>query len=186
MDLTFKQRLFVEHYLGDAKGNGTKAAQMAGYGAPNVAAVAASRLLRNAKIAALVENRVTGAAMSANEVLARLSEHASGDLTDFGTVNADGSFSLDLRRAKRTGRTRLLKKLKVTTKTTTVSRVKGQSTTEVETKVEVELHNPQFALDKLGQYHGLYAAKENGGQPGEHPIAAALRKAAESLEERSD
>ena len=31
MELTTKQQLFIEHYLGEAKGNATQAARMAGY-----------------------------------------------------------------------------------------------------------------------------------------------------------
>lgn len=176
MDLTFKQRLFVGYYLGESQGNATDAARRAGYKHPNVAG---PRLLVNASIRAAVETRLTAHALSSDEVLARLSEHASGDLTDFGTINPDGSFSLDLRRAKKAGRTRLLKKLKVKTRTVTTDQ--GES---VEVQTEIELHSPQFALDRLGQYHGLFAPKEAKAGPDEHPIAKALRKAAESLEER--
>lgn len=50
--LTEKQLAFVEAYLGKAQGNGTKAAQMAGYSPQNytAAAVAAHRLLLNPKV----------------------------------------------------------------------------------------------------------------------------------------
>jgi len=151
VDLSYKQRLFVEYYLGVANGNGTKAAQLAGYGAPNVAAVAAHRLLKNAKIATFISERISAAAISADEVLARLSEHATADLGDFIRIDDEGGFRLDLTRAKRAKRTRVLKKLKVTVKT-----FSGQAGDSTETKSEIELHNPQFALDKLAQYHGLY------------------------------
>lgn len=158
MDLTYRQRLFVEAYLGEANGNGTRAAQMAGFGAPNVAAVAAHRLLRNAKIAALIEQRVASAAMPANEVLARLSEYASADLGNYLSIHDDGTFQVNLSKARKSRRTRAIKKVK--TKTRTVSTDRGD---EVEVQAEIELHNPLFALDKLAQYHGLYAPRSDDG-----------------------
>lgn len=159
MDLTYKQRLFVEAYLGEAGGNATQAARMAGYQWPNKVA---ERLVGKSGIRAAIDARLTSAAMSANEVLARLSEHASADLGDFINVGPDGTPSIDLRRAKRAKRTRVLKKLKVKTKTFTTDR--GES---VEVQSEIELHSPQFALDKLAQYHGLYAPRTDAGKESE-------------------
>ena len=55
--LTSKERAFVRAYLGEAAGNGTKAAIRAGY-AKNSAHVTASQLLRKPKIAAAVATKV--------------------------------------------------------------------------------------------------------------------------------
>ena len=151
MDLTYKQRLFVEFYLGEANGNATEAARRAGYAWPQKVA---ERLVGKSGIRAAIDSRLASAAMSANEILARLSEHASGDLGDYFRVAPDGTPSVDLRKAKRAKRTRVIKKLKVKTKTFTTDH--GES---VEVQTEIELHNPQFALDKLAQFHGLYEAK---------------------------
>lgn len=49
--LTPKQRKFLSAYLADPERKGTKAAELAGYGSPHVAA---SRLLKHAKIIAAV------------------------------------------------------------------------------------------------------------------------------------
>ena len=68
--LTLKQRLFVEAYLGEANGNATKAARIAGYGQPRQAG---SRMLSNVDIRELVNKRVTQAGMDANRVLAMVS-----------------------------------------------------------------------------------------------------------------
>jgi phage terminase small subunit len=54
--LTARQRLFVSAYLGPAKGNATQAAIAAGY-SPDTAASQGSRLLKNAKVSAAVEQR---------------------------------------------------------------------------------------------------------------------------------
>ena len=50
-DVSERQRRFVAAYSGEAAGNGVQAARLAGYeGTPDVLAVTASRLLRNAKV----------------------------------------------------------------------------------------------------------------------------------------
>ena len=73
--LTGKQKLFVEHYA--ATLNGTKAARLAGYkGSDATLAVAAHKLLRLGKIKDEVEKRFKGAAMGADECLARIADHA--------------------------------------------------------------------------------------------------------------
>lgn len=54
--LTEKERRFVLAYLGEAAGNGQKAAEMAGYAKGKGAAVTASRLLRKASVKATLAN----------------------------------------------------------------------------------------------------------------------------------
>jgi phage terminase small subunit len=51
-----KRRRFIEAYLGEAKGNATEAARIAGYGSP---AVEGCRLLKNAQVQAELEKRVS-------------------------------------------------------------------------------------------------------------------------------
>lgn len=54
--LTERQRRFVEAYVGEAQGNATHAARLAGYaGDENALAVAGAKLVRNAKVAEAVE-----------------------------------------------------------------------------------------------------------------------------------
>ena len=136
MDLTYKQRLFVEAYLGKANGNAVEAARIAGYRTPHPEGV---RLLRNATIKAAVEARLDQAAMPANEVLARLSEIASGSLEHFFDVTVLGSWEINLTKAKKRDKLRLLKKMKTTKE-----------------GPEIEIHDPVGALDKLAKFHGLY------------------------------
>ena len=86
-------------------------------------------------------------AMSSEEVLARLSEIASGDLFDYMEVTPDGGWTVNLRKAKRRGRTKLLKKIRAT-----------------KDGPEIEIHSPLEALEKLGRYHGLFkdVVKDDG------------------------
>ena len=133
--LTDKQRAFAIEYCKDF--NGTQAAKRAGYrGNNNVLAVAASRLLRNANVRARVEARLESAAMSADEVLWRLGQHARGNLADFIDTDVPGGL-IDMDTVAAKGH--LLKKLSWT-----------------KSGLQVELYDAQAALEKLGKAHGLF------------------------------
>lgn len=139
MELTYKQALFVEAYLGPSAGNATDAARRAGYRNPEQLG---HRLVKKSTIRARIDARLAKAAMPANEVLARLSEFASGSLGDFIDVQADNVWTINLKKAKGGGKLKLLKKLK-----------------SGEHGPEIELHSPLEALEKLAKYHGLYVEK---------------------------
>lgn len=82
--LTLKQRLFVEAYLGEAMGNATEAARLAGYKGNEItlAAVGAENL-RKPQISKLLSERVARAAMTADEVLDELTRIAKTDWQQF-------------------------------------------------------------------------------------------------------
>lgn len=89
--LTTKQELFVAAYLGDAHGNATEAARMAGYRQPKQQG---HRLLTNVDIAARVAEKVENADISADRVLAELASVAFASWTEFVEVlsrNKDGT-----------------------------------------------------------------------------------------------
>lgn len=157
MGLPLKQRLFVAYYLGKAKGNGTLAARLAGYGSPTEAA---SRLLTFAKVKAAIEAKLAEVAMSSDEVLARLSDLAATTAADFSRFDADKSPdrlpALDLRKAKRRGKLASVKKLKA----------KQAGPDDPAVIVEVELHDAHKALALLAKYHGLLDGK-GGEKPAE-------------------
>lgn len=161
MDLTYKQRLFVAAYLGKANGNATEAARIAGYNHPNTVG---PRLLVKVGIQAAIEAKLAQAAMSADEVLARLSEHASSDMATYLKIAPDGTFQIDLSKAKRAKRTRVIRKVKVSTKTFTTDQ--GES---VEVKSELELYDAQAALEKLAKFHRLYETKPKIDDAGDKP-----------------
>jgi phage terminase small subunit len=84
-ELSTKQELFVAAYLGEAHGNATEAARMAGYKHPNVQG---SRLLDNANIASRVAQHIEKKFATADDVLRELADVAFADWRDFVEVLA--------------------------------------------------------------------------------------------------
>jgi len=134
--LNFKQRLFVEAYIGEANGNATEAARIAGYAHPNTQG---PRLLVNVCVQAQVARRLSCAALAANEVLARVSDIASADVLDFVEFDDSGEWTVSLKLTKRRGKGHVIRKLK-----------KGELGTEI------ELRDSLAALIKIGEYHNLW------------------------------
>jgi len=145
--LSIKHQRFVEEYLQNS--NATEAYQTVYPGVNRTTAASNGwRLLRTARVAEAIQARLDQAAMPADEVLARITDHARADIDDF--LDADGAF--DLTKARRGKRTALLKKLKTKTTTRTVGEMEVQTV-----EVEFELHDAQAALVHLGKYHKLFA-----------------------------
>lgn len=139
-ELTGKQQAFLAAYLGPANFNATEAARQAGY-ADNEASlgVEGHRLLRNAKVAEALNRAWEARGLTPEEIIGRLSDIATGSLADFVDVD-DQVFLLNLSKAKQAGKLHLLKKLK-----------------HSKFGVEIELHSPLEALDKLARVHQLFA-----------------------------
>lgn len=151
-----RRRLFVLEYFATGM-NGTRAAINAGY-APESAHVESSRLLKNAKVREALEAIFKERTLSKDEVLARLTEQARGDILD--VLKDDGT--LDFEKAKRLGKTALIKKISQRT-------VLGEnSETHI---IEVELHNQQKALEIMGKWHALWTDRvEHSGSADKPPI----------------
>lgn len=168
MALNDKQSLFVEEYLKCF--NRTQAAIAAGYSSKTAYSIGAE-LLKKPEIEQAISNRLTESAMSADEVLRRLAEHARGDIDDY--LNDDGQFDLPkARRAKKTG---LIKKLK-TKRTVRVL----DDTEYVTTEVEFELYDAQAALVNIGKHHGLFVDKTESKTDSTVRLDAALTHAIDS------
>ena len=183
--LTGKQKAFVNAYLGEAKFNATEAARLAGYsGDDTTLAAVGYENLRKPQIEAEVRARFNEATMSANEVLARLTEIATGRITDF--LDEDGAFSLKI--TKQRGKDHLLKKLKIKRSSKKVdSLTEGDDdsretleTSLVHEDVELEMYSAHEALRDLGKFHKLFAERiehsNPDGSPLGQPIAEALIK----------
>lgn len=134
MTLTAKKIAFVNHYM--TLKSATKAAAAAGYSAAT-AYSAGSRLLKDADVAAEVARRMADEAMPAREVIARLSEHARGDIGDFAGV-------------------RTLEALAAHPLARLVKKFKRELRDGVET-IELELYDAQAALVQLAKYHQVFA-----------------------------
>lgn len=142
MGLTVKQKLFVEAYLSNGF-NATKAARTAGYSGNDAQlAVRGSETVRNRKVDELIQQRLKEAAMSANEVLARLSAMARGDLSEF--------VGLTQAQIKAHPQAYLLHKVKTTRQT-----YGSGDDAMTEEKVEIELYDAQAALNTLAKHHKL-------------------------------
>lgn len=131
--LTNKQQAFIEEYLACGF-NASEAARRAGYAKPGQQG---HRLLKNVEIDAAIRQALADRAMPADEVLARLAEHARGDIGAFIATNDEGvptGFSLAADRPLHR-----IKKVSVTDK--------GWS---------FEMYDAQAALVHLGKHHGLF------------------------------
>ena len=87
LELSFKHRAFVEAYC--VTWRPQEAAIAAGYSRKS-AHVTAYRLLENARIRAAIEAKLRAAQLSADHILARLSEIANANFGDFLVKTADG------------------------------------------------------------------------------------------------
>jgi hypothetical protein len=143
--LTLRERLYVYHRL---KGEyGYRAVFLAGFPCKNdnVARVKATKIERRPLVRAALDAEIE-AAMPADEVKVRLSEHARADVTDVLAgcytlhQGADGYYrAFDVDKARRLGLGHLVK-----------------SVTPTRYGDKVELHDSQAALVHLGRHHKLW------------------------------
>lgn len=140
---TPRQSTFIDNYIGkngpELIGNGTRSAGAAGYkGDDNVLAVTARQLLRLPKIQQEIKRRLGTSVMSAPEVLEGLTEIARSDIAN--VFESDGS--LDLKKAKKRGQSKLIK-------TVCFDKDTGKLT-------KVELYSAHEAKRDLAKVHGLF------------------------------
>lgn len=160
--LPAKRRLFVQHYLDCL--NATEAARRAGYSSRTARSIGHENLTKP-DIQRAIDEGMRQRTMGRDEVLARLTAHASGSLEDFISLPASigdddspyaapltdpnpGLWRLDLAKAKRLGKLHLVKKLKWT-----------------EHGPELELHDPQPALLALGKHYRLFVDRQEVSGP---------------------
>ncbi len=135
--LNYRQRLFVEYYLGESKGNAADAARRAGYRWP---LKVGERLVERCAVRAAIDARVETAAIAADEVLARTTDVATADLLNFIKVESNGDWNVDLNLVKQLGLGHLIKRLR--------KNKDGSSEIELEARVP--------ALLKLGDHYKLW------------------------------
>lgn len=147
-----KQSAFVEEYLRDF--NATQAALRAGY-SKRTAGSQAHDLLKKPEIQQKISERITSKAMSADETLLRLAEHARGNLIPFLVDNGQGSMEINLTTPEAKRNINLVKKYKV--KRTREVRGRGESKEIWEHEwCEIELYDSQAALGLIGKHHRLF------------------------------
>lgn len=165
--LTAKQRLFVEAYIINGF-NATQAAITAGY-SESTAYSQGARLLKNVEIKRELDRLFDEYTMSAQEVLARLTAHARGDL---GDVWDESTGQVDWAKARALGKTGLIKRIRHKT-----TRIEGKDGDTEIFEDEIELHDPQKALQLLGKQHGLFVDRtEVTGKDGDALRIEIVRK----------
>ncbi len=149
--LTLKQQLFINAYVGEARGNATEAARIAGYdgNAVTLSAVGYENL-RKPQILDEVNRILESRTLTAPQVLDRLSEHANGTLKPFVYMSGDNAV-IDLSTEDAQKYLHLLKRVKTKRRTGGKPDDRWE---EVET--DITLHDAQSALKTLGQYHRLW------------------------------
>jgi phage terminase small subunit len=200
--LTAKQRAFVDAYLSCL--NATEAARRAGYSEKTAHAIGWENL-RKPEIEVEIKAGLAERSMSAEEVVARLADHARASADDFISIyesplhditgkpvlDTEGKPivryfpSLNIEKARERGMLHLVKKVAYT--------AHGPS---------VELYDAQAALTLLGKHHGLFverhehswrdALKQQGYDPDSlkqqlvAAAVAALTSTDRSADERGD
>lgn len=149
-ELTGLQKAFVLEYS-RCNFNGTEAAARAGYkGDRNQLASIASENLRKPKIRAAIDLLLKERALSADEVLKLLADHARSAHSEYfmmkSVTNSDGEVigrypAFDFERCKADGNEHLIKEIRYT-----------------QSGIDFRFHDAQAALFKLGQQHGLFTA----------------------------
>ena len=102
--------------------------------------------------------------MSSQEVLARLTDLARGNMQPFIEVSADGFASLDFSTEEAKDSMRLIKKIRTKRSRRMVGKGDQAEPWEDEA-VEVEIYDSQRALETLAKYHNLLTEKDEDGNP---------------------
>ena len=135
VELTDKQRAFVEEYLKDF--NATQAAIRAKYSEESARQIGSENLSKP-YIAELIRQRIEETAMSADEVLIRLAEQARGIPAQY--ISTKGT--VKIAQLVRDGKTHLIKKIADTAQGRTY-----------------EFYDAQSALQLIGRHHALFTDK---------------------------
>jgi len=142
MGFTAKQQAFINEYL--ICRNATQAAIEAGYSKKTARSIGSENLTKP-DILAEIQQRTADAAMKADEVIARLSDHARATMDDFIEVKPGVKHDIyfDFEKAAKLGKLHLIKKI-------------GHNS---QGQVSIELQDQQSALIQLGRLHGLFTDK---------------------------
>jgi phage terminase small subunit len=142
IELTDKQKVFIEEYL--VSWNATQAALKAGY-SPKTARQQGSETLSKPYVQKYIQARLKEKHLTADEVLARLADQATGSMEYFLDIGPRGSTKLNLARAREAGKLHLLK-----------SFAKGKQGTKI------EIYDAQAALVHIGKHLGLFKEIHEG------------------------
>lgn len=159
--LTDKEEAFCREYVIDW--NATRAAIDAGYSKKMAGSIGYENTKKphiQAKIQEMLKEKV----MDRDEVLARLADHARATHYPFIRIDADGFIYFDFSDDEAKKHFHLIKKIKTKRNRFIVGR--GEKAEDWEGEwVEVELHDPQRALELIGKHHNLFVDRDKEGNP---------------------
>ncbi len=164
-DLSKKAEAFCRAYV--VCWNGTRAAIDAGY-SRKTAAVIACENLKKPKILGRLKELMKEKIMSQEEVMARLADQARATHHPFIRVDSDGFVYFDFSDPEALKHLHLIKKIKTKRNRQVIggSKKKGEEPEVWEGEwVEVELHDPQRALELLGKHYSLFMDRDKEGNP---------------------
>lgn len=150
--LTNKQRRFIDEYLVDF--NATQAAIRCGYSS-KTAGVIGCENLKKPNIAEAIKKKIEENAMSAEEIILRLSDIARGNISDLMSLSTMG-YHFKLTTEDEEGnlipnpKNKLIKRIKQ--KVTTIT---GKDEEKEIIETDLELLDQQAALNTLAKYRGL-------------------------------
>ena len=162
--LTGKQQLFVRAYLGEAGLNATKAAILAGY-PEKTAFVVGWENLRKPKLAVLIQQGLNERGLDQPEVLARMANHARGDLDDF----LDENGGIDLDKARRRGVTGILREYSCEEVLEPGDDKTGEPPRRIR-KQKIRISDPKEYLVTIGKHHKLWTEKHEHGTADGQPL----------------
>jgi phage terminase small subunit len=147
--MTPKEKRFTQEYPVDFCG--AKAAVRSGYSEKR-AKVTAHELLKKSAIREAINERMKEHSMDSEETMLRLSDMARASLLPFLKFDDKKSFTIDI--ASKEGKSKLhtIKKLKHRRRTTADGTIIDE--------IEIELHDPLKALDKILKVHGEYETNQ--------------------------
>lgn len=163
---TDKQKKFIASYI--ACLNATQAAKDAGYKCKNEHTYSQTghENLRKPEIRAEIDRLLAENTISPDELLARISDHATGSMGDFVETQEDFGIRLNLEKAEQLGKLHLIKKFKETE----TKRVDKEGNEFITLRREVELYDSSAAHDKLMRYHSMYRDKSEVNHSGDVSI----------------
>lgn len=159
--LTDKEEAFCRAYV--VCWNKTQAAVDAGYSKKLAKSIGYENTTKphiQARIKELMQTKI----MTQEEVLARLADQASATHYHFVRIDADGFVYFDFSDPEALKHLHLIKKIK--TKRQRLVHGKGEDAEEWEGEwMEVELHDPQRALELIGRHYNLFVDRDKEGNP---------------------
>ena len=164
MPLTPKQESFIKEYLHDF--NATAAAERAGYkGSRTTLATVGSENLARPEIRDRINQALAEWAMSAREVLYRLSERARGSMGDFLSETPGGDVRINLKKALQTGAMDQVKYF--------AHDERWDQDRLVRNRFEISLHDALSALTQLSRAYNLSSGALTDSEPDPEDIATA-------------